>query len=72
MAENTIENLICTTEKECQAVIEWFKCNETIENFDKFQAIIVKRNSKLEDSYPLFIDSETANFEKNVKLLGCL
>lgn len=34
-------------------------------NPDKFQAITVKRNSKVDDSYPLFIDGEPVNSEKS-------
>ena len=37
---------------------------------DKFQAIIVKRNNKVEDSYPLNINQEVINSETCVKLLG--
>ena len=41
-----------------------------IANPDKFQAIIVKRNNKMKDSYPLNINQEVINFENCVKLLG--
>ena len=41
-----------------------------IVNSDKFQAIIVKRNNKMKDSYPLNINQEAINSEKCVKLLG--
>ena len=46
-AENTIEELISTLEKESQAAIDWFVSNEMIANPDKFQAIVVKRNNKI-------------------------
>ena len=51
--ESTIEELICTLEKETQATIDWFKTNEMIVNPYKFLAIIFKRNNKVKDSYPL-------------------
>ena len=57
-AEKTIENLISTLEEESQAAIEWFKMNEMIVNPDKFQAIIIKKNSKMKDSYPLNINDQ--------------
>ena len=56
--------------KESQASIGWFVSNEMIANPDKFQAIIVKRNNKMKDSYPLNINQEVINFENCVKLLG--
>ena len=31
-AENTIEKLTCTLEKESQSAIEWLKCNKMILN----------------------------------------
>ena len=41
-----------------------------IVNPEKFQAIVVKKNSKMEDSYPLNINDLTINSENSVKLLG--
>ena len=38
-------------------------------NHDKFQAIIVKRNNKMNDSYPLKINQYVINSENCVKLL---
>ena len=55
-AENTIEELISTLEKESQAAIDWFVSNKMIVNPDKFQAIVVKRNNKMKDSYSLNIN----------------
>ena len=52
--ENTIEELISTLEKEIQAVIDWFKSNQIIAHPNKFQAIIVKRNNEIKDSYPVY------------------
>ena len=69
-AENTIEELISTLEKESQAAIDWFVSNEMIVNPDKFLAIVVKRNNKMKDSYPLILNQEVINSEDCVKLLG--
>ena len=41
-----------------------------IVNPDKFQAIVVKRNSKLKDSYSLNINQEVINSENSLNLLG--
>ena len=41
-----------------------------IDNTDKFQAIVVKRNSKMKDSNSLNIKQEVINSENCVKLLG--
>ena len=41
-----------------------------IVNPDKFQAIIIKKNSKIKDSYPLNINDQKINSENCVKLLG--
>ena len=69
-AGKTIEDLIYTLETEAQKAIEWFKLNEMIVNPDKFQAIIVKKNAKIKDSYPLKINDQIINSENSVKLLG--
>ena len=69
-AENTIQELIRTLEKESQAAIDWFVLNEMIVNPDKFQAIVVKRNNKMKDSYSLNINQEVINSENCVKLFG--
>ena len=69
-AERTFENLLSTLETECQAAIEWFKLNEMIVNPEKFPAIVVKKNAKMKDSYPLNINDLTINSENSVKLLG--
>ena len=62
--------VISTSEEESQVAIEWFKLNEMIVNRDKFQAIIIKKNSKMKDSYPLNINYQKINSENCVKLLG--
>ena len=41
-----------------------------IVNPEKFQAIVVKRNAKMKDSYPLNINDLIINSENSVKLLG--
>ena len=41
-----------------------------IVNPDKFQAIVVKENCRMKDSYSLNINNETTNSENSVKLLG--
>ena len=41
-----------------------------IVNPDKFQAIVVKRNHQILDSYPLHIMNENNNSKASVKLLG--
>ena len=69
-AENTTEELISTLEKESQVAIDWFVSNKMIVNPDKFQAIVVKRNNKMKDSYSLNINQEVINSENCVKLLG--
>ena len=44
--------------------------NGMIANPDKFQAIIIKKNSKMKDSYPLNINDQKVNSENCVKRLG--
>ena len=69
-AENTIDELISILEKEIQSAIDCFVSYEMIVNPDKFQAIVVKRNSKMNDSYSLNINQKVINSESCVKLLG--
>ena len=59
-----------TPERESQIATDWFKENSTILNTDKFQAIIVKRNSDMSNQYTLNIDGNQITSEKSVKLLG--
>ena len=68
-AENSIEELINTSEKESQAAIDWSILNEMIVNPDKFQTIVVKRNNKMKNSYSLNINWDVINSENRVKLL---
>ena len=39
--------------KNSLAAIDWFVSNEMIVNLNKLQAIVVKRNNKMKDSYPI-------------------
>ena len=41
-----------------------------IVNPDKFQAIVIKKNCRMKDSYALNINNQTINSENCVKLLG--
>ena len=68
--ENTIKELISILEKKSKAAIDWFVSNEMIVNPEKFQAIVVKRNNKMKDSYSLNINQEVINSENCVKMLG--
>ena len=68
-AENTIEKLISTLEQESQVAVYWFKITEMIVNPDKLQAIVVKKNCRMKDSYALNINNQTVNSENGVKLL---
>ena len=70
VAENTIEELLSILEKESQAAIDWFVSNKMIENPDKFQAIVVKRNNKMKDSSSLNINQEVIISENCEKFLG--
>ena len=69
-SENTIEKFISTLEQDSQVAIDWFKINEMIVNPDKFQAIVIKKNCRMKDSYALNINNQTINSENYVKLLG--
>ena len=68
--ERTIENLISTLKTESQPTIEWFELKEMIVNTEKFQAIVVKKNAKMKDFYPLDISGLTINSQNSVKLLS--
>ena len=53
-----------------QVAINWFKINEMIANHENFQAIVVKKNCRMKDSYALNINNQTINSENCVKLLA--
>ena len=69
-AENIIEKPISTLEQDSQAAIDWFKIDEMIVNPDKFQAIVLKKNCRVKDSYALNINNQTINSENCIKLFG--
>ena len=69
-AENTLYELIRKLETESQTAINWFKSNEMIVNPDKFQAIIINRNSNMNENYSLNISDTTILSSKSVTLLG--
>ena len=54
-----VNELIKTLEKESEIVTDYFRTNEMIVNPDKFQAIVVKRDHQMLDSYPLHKMNET-------------
>ena len=68
-AENNVEKLISTLEKDVQAAIDWFKINEMIVNPDKSQPIVVKKNCRMNDSYAVNINNQTINSKKCEKML---
>ena len=70
VAENTIEGLISTLEKESQAAINWFVSNKIIINPDIFQAMVIEKNNKMKDSYSLNTNQELIYSENCVTLLG--
>ena len=59
-----------TLERESQIATDWFKENNMIVSADKFQAVMVKRNSDMCNQYTLNIDGSQLTSEKSVKLLG--
>ena len=69
-ADFPVEKLLKSLERESQIATDWFKENNMIVNTDKFQAIIVKRNSDMCNQYTLNIDGNQVTSEKSVKLLG--
>ena len=64
-ARKTIKNLINIFEEESKLAINYFKENNMLVNPDRFQAIVVKRNNKMLDTYPLNINGEIVHSEKN-------
>ena len=69
-AEFSVEKLLKTLERESQIATDWSKENNMIVSADKFQAIMVKRNSDMCNQYTLNIDGSQLTSEKSVKLLG--
>ena len=69
-AEFSIEKLLEALARKSLTATNWFEQNEMIVNPDKFQAIVVKRNSNMNDQYTLDIDGNGVTLDKSVKLLG--
>ena len=65
---NTLTELLKSLEQESESAVGWFKQSEMIVNADKFQAIILNKNS--EAKYKLTIDNNNIESTKSVKLLG--
>ena len=66
----SIEKILQTLEKENQITTGWFKQKEVIVNRDKIQAIIVKRNPKMNDQFTFDIDGTRITSDKTVKLFS--
>ncbi len=69
-AAKDIPTLIKNLENESNNAIEWFKSNLMIVNPDKFQAIILNRNSAVQDKYTLNFDNNEIQTSDEVTLLG--
>ena len=63
-----IPDLVQTLEDESNNAIEWFKRNQMIP--DKFQAIILSRNSSQQGTYTLKFDKHEIQTSSEVTLLG--
>ena len=57
-------------EREIQIATDWFEKDNMIVNAEKFEAIIVRRNSDRNNQYTLDIDSNSVTSEKCVQLIG--
>ncbi len=69
-AAANIPDLIKCLEDESNNAIEWFKSNLMIVNPDKFQAIILNRNSSDQGTYTLKFDNNEIMTSPEVTLLG--
>jgi len=69
-AAKTIPGLIKSLEDESNNAIEWFKNNMMIVNPDKFQVIILNRNSSEQGTYTLKFDNNEILTSPEVTLLG--
>ena len=69
-AAKSIPDLIKSLEEESNNAIEWLKINDMIANPDKFQAIILSRNSSKQDTYQLKFDNNVIQSSPEVILLG--
>ena len=63
------KKLMETLERASQIAADWFKENNMLVNPDTFQAIIVKRNSDMNNQHTPNIDGNQTTSEKSVKLL---
>ena len=59
--------LMKTLEEERETVIVLLKTYEMIANPDKFQAIVVKQNFKMLDTYPSNIMNETSTLKYKIE-----
>ena len=64
-----MSNLIKILEKESETAVEWFNQNKIIVNPDKFQAMLLEKRNKNNQSC-LKINSQTIKTTNCVKLLG--
>ena len=69
-AAKTIPELIQILERESDNAINWFRNNDMIVNPDKFQAIIINRNPRDENTYTLRFDGKEVHTSPEVVLLG--
>ena len=69
-AEFSVKKLLKTLERESQIATDWLKENNMIVDADKFQVIILKRNSNMCNQYTLNIHGNQVTSEKSVKPLG--
>ena len=65
-----LSELIDLLQKDSDTAINWFKNNEMLVNPNKFQAIVFKKDSNLENEIQLKIDGKEIKTSKTVKLLG--
>ena len=64
-----LSELIDLLQKDSDTAINWFKNNEMLVNPNKFQAIVFKKDSNLENEIQLKIDGKEIKTSKTVKLL---
>ena len=69
-AGKTIKERINILAEKSRLAKGWFKENNMLANADKFQAILVKGNSHMLDTYLLNITSKIINSDKSIKLNG--
>ena len=67
---DNIKSLLEILTEQSNEAVNWFKHNNMIVNPDKFQALIVNRLGKMENSYPIEIQDTFINSQSSVSLLG--